>query len=205
LKNVIIFADEITEAQHELFHYTKIRAYTFKEVCEMGRFEKNRRPEEPKPDDVMLLSYTSGTTGNPKGVKITHKMMVGVGHALQTRIPLGKKFSEQDCYISYLPSAHVFEQACFMLTLVYGIKVGFYSGNILALTKDLEILKPTFVPAVPRLLNSIYGKIKDKMAKEEGLRKSLIDWAVKSKLSDLKKGRGLKSTVADTLVFNKIK
>jgi long-chain acyl-CoA synthetase len=67
--------------------------------------------------------------------------------------------SESDTIISYLPAAHVFEQASFMMSVVYGMKVGFYSGNTLALTTDLEILKPTILPAVPRLLNSIYGRI----------------------------------------------
>ena len=129
----------------------------------------------------MLLSYTSGTTGNPKGVKITHKMMIGVSAALQSRFGIGNEASEKDTYISYLPSAHVFEQACFMMSVVYGMKVGFYSGNVLALTNDLAILKPTFLPAVPRLLNSIYGRIQDKLSKEDGIKKNIIDWGIETK------------------------
>jgi len=51
------------------------------------------------------------------------------------------------------------------------MKVGFYSGSVLSVTKDLAVLKPTFFPSVPRLLNSIYGKVKDKLNKEEGIKK----------------------------------
>jgi long-chain acyl-CoA synthetase len=105
-------------------------------------------------------------------------MIIGTSFALQNRFGEDNGASEKDTYISYLPSAHVFEQAAFMMSVVYGMKVGFYSGNVLKLTSDLEILKPTFLPAVPRLLNSIYGKIKDKLGKETGVKKLLIDWGI---------------------------
>ena len=67
------------------------------------------------------------------------------------------------------------------MSLVHGMKVGFYSGNVLALTSDLAILKPTFLPAVPRLLNSIYGRIKGKLSNEEGIKKNIIDWGIETK------------------------
>jgi long-chain acyl-CoA synthetase len=51
------------------------------------------------------------------------------------------------------------------------MKVGFYSGNVMQVTKDLAILKPTFFPSVPRLLNSVYGRIKDKLNKADGIKK----------------------------------
>jgi len=55
-----------------------------------------------------MLSYTSGTTGDPKGVKITHKMILSGAHALNCRV-LPLTFDESDATISYLPAAHVFE------------------------------------------------------------------------------------------------
>jgi len=58
-----------------------------------------------------MFSYTSGTTGDPKGVKLSHKMIVGGGYACQRRLGLcnGGWISESDSYISYLPAAHSFE------------------------------------------------------------------------------------------------
>jgi len=107
-----------------------------------------------------MFSYTSGTTGDPKGVKLRHKMIIGTAYAVQTRIGTkGLGFNEEDCYISYLPAAHSFEQAVFGLSLIYGMKCGFFGGNVLKLTDDIAILKPTFFPSVPRLYNRIYGKI----------------------------------------------
>lgn len=76
-----------------------------------------------------MLSYTSGTTGNPKGVKLTHKMLLGAAYGVYNRA--GGKIGFDDSYLSYLPAAHVFEQAAFSISLVYGMKVGFYSGNVM--------------------------------------------------------------------------
>ena len=81
-----------------------------------------------------MFSYTSGTTGDPKGVKLSHKMVVNVIFAFQMRLidPL----NEEDCYISYLPAAHSFEQVLIGTTLIYGVKCGFYGGDVIKLTDD---------------------------------------------------------------------
>jgi long-chain acyl-CoA synthetase len=55
-----------------------------------------------------MLSYTSGTTGDPKGVKLTHKMILGSAWAAMNHVSVA--FSNEDSYISYLPAAHSFEQ-----------------------------------------------------------------------------------------------
>jgi len=91
---------------------------------------------DPLPDDVYMLSYTSGTTGDPKGVKLTHKMLINESYANQTRTA-EDPFSETDSYISYLPAAHSFEQVCQGLVFIYGIKCGFYSGDVLKLFEDI--------------------------------------------------------------------
>lgn len=55
-----------------------------------------------------MLSYTSGTTGDPKGVKLSHKMVMQCGEATNVKLQ-GQKINESDIYISYLPAAHSFE------------------------------------------------------------------------------------------------
>lgn len=65
---------------------------------------------DPTKDDVFILSYTSGTTGVPKGVKLTHKMILGCAYGVNTRMaPAGIALGRNDTYISYLPAAHSFE------------------------------------------------------------------------------------------------
>lgn len=116
---------------------------------------------EVTPDDHPMFSYTSGTTGDPKGVKLTHKMLVQcctVGHKHADLVGYGP--NETESYISYLPSAHSFEQILFSYCLIYGVKCGFYSGDPLKLVKeDIPALKPNHFHAVPRILNRIYSVI----------------------------------------------
>jgi len=69
-----------------------------------------------------------------------------------------------DTYISYLPSAHSFEATTFTLALNYGVRCGYFGGDMLKLTTvDLPMLKPTFFPSVPRLYNKIYSGVGDKL------------------------------------------
>lgn len=76
-----------------------------------------------------MLSYTSGTTGDPKGVKMTHKMMLNQTYSGSFILP----FEHSDTYISYMPYAHSYEQAVTTLCLYVGCKIGYYSGDPLLL------------------------------------------------------------------------
>lgn len=114
-------------------------------------------------------------------------------------------FGPTDTYISYLPAAHSFEQASFGLSLASGMRCGFFGGNVLKLTEDMGILKPTFFPSVPRLFNRIYGKIQDKFKEAIGVRGMLVNQALSSKAYYYKSGEGLTHTLWDSLVFGKVK
>jgi len=82
-----------------------------------------------------MFSYTSGTTGDPKGVKLTHKMIIGAAYAVNSR--LKKPFDYEDSYISYLPAAHSFEATVSGISAYCGMKIGFYAGDVLKLTEDM--------------------------------------------------------------------
>lgn len=62
-------------------------------------------------------------------------MLINVAYAMQRR--MDKPLTDKDSYISYLPAAHSFEQTLFALTLIYGMKCGFFAGNIIKLTEDI--------------------------------------------------------------------
>jgi len=150
-----------------------------------------------------MFSYTSGTTGDPKGVKLSHKMILACEYAVNTRLGAGT-FTEDDTYISYLPAAHAFEQIVFAMACLSGMKVGYFGGNVLKLVEDAGILQPTLFPSVPRLYNRIYGKIQDKFKAATGLKGMLVQRAVASKLAYLQSGDGFTHWLYDKLVFSKV-
>lgn len=152
-----------------------------------------------------MLSYTSGTTGDPKGVKLSHKMVMQCGES--TNIKLQEhKLTSADIYISYLPAAHSFEQALQAISLISGMRCGFYGGNPLALvSEDLPALRPTFFPSVPRIYNRVYGKIKDQFNAATGCKASLIQNGVNTKLANYRANGIYTHGCWDSVVFKKVK
>lgn len=152
-----------------------------------------------------MFSYTSGTTGDPKGVKLSHKMILQCAAA--TNMKLGRQeLTEADCYISYLPAAHSFEQALQGISLYKGVRCGFYGGNPLALvSEDLPALQPTFFPSVPRIFNRVYGKIQDNFAAATGCKASLIQNALATKLANYRANGTYTHGCYDAVIFKKVK
>lgn len=166
-----------------------------------AKFVGTRHPE-PTPETIMLLCYTSGTTGNPKAAKLLHKNFI----ATCAGIPYtGANFSENDLYISYLPMAHSFEQTLFASAVCNGTKVGFYGGDVLKLTEDCQALKPTMFPSVPRLFNRIYDKINAGLKELQGVKGSLAQRAINSKLYYLENNASYEYYAYDKLVCNKFR
>ena len=156
VKNMVLIDGLSNEAEKAAAEAAGIRVLTFEAVMEEGRkSDVVLKPEEVKRDDYYMLNYTSGTTGDSKGVKVTHW---GILSSAWLGIDL-IKMTEADTYISYLPAPHVFENFIYVTTLMTGAKVGFFQGDPLKLVDDCAALQPTLFPSVPRLYNKIYGKI----------------------------------------------
>lgn len=185
LKFIVAYEDRITDEERELAKTAEIELYTLDGVVAIGKEQAaqgRRITREATPDTVYMFSYTSGTTGDPKGVKLTHQMMIQCANAMAIRLNKGMEcFDTRDCYISYLPAAHSFEQATSAMSLVFGMKTGFFGGDVLKLTEDMQILKPTFFPSVPRLFNRIYGKIQDNIKAATGMKGYLVQQAISGK------------------------
>lgn len=105
--------------------------------------------------------------------------------------------------ISFLPLAHMFERCCENGIYYSGGGVGFYSGDIKQLTNDLKALKPTVMPAVPRLLNRVYDKIQNDIS-TSAIKKILFRMALSSKEGELRRGILRRNGFWDKLVFKKV-
>lgn len=105
--------------------------------------------------------------------------------------------------ISFLPLAHMLERCCENGIYYSGAAVGFFTGNIRDLTNDLKALKPTIMPAVPRLLNRVYDKLQDEISKSSW-KKIIYKMAQKSKEAELNQRIIRRNSIWDKLLFRKI-
>lgn len=111
-------------------------------------------------DDVFTLIYTSGTTGVPKGVLLTHRNIMYNVKNMPDLIDL----REDDLWVSILPSWHIFERAAEYIALSKGCCIVY--SSVKSFAADLEKYRPTMVATVPRLWESMYTKINQKLEKE---------------------------------------
>lgn len=167
-----------------------------------GEKAENVEPFRPtNKHDVYILSYTSGTTGDAKGVKITYNMIMR--NVNSSNEPSRFVTSPNSTLISYLPLTHSFEQSMISLALMQRCKIGFYQGDPLKLVEDCQLLKPDLFPSVPRLFNRIYGKLKSRFDEATGCKKWLVDQGLASKTHYYENGAYVTHKFWDKLVFGK--
>ncbi|OHS99547.1 AMP-binding enzyme family protein [Tritrichomonas foetus] len=135
-----------------------IVAKSFEDVCKLGESNPRDYPEID-PEDPHFICYSSGTTGRPKGVIISNRAQISTAFGATHEIPLG----ENPRHLSYLPLAHIFERSAISISMMAGGCIGFISGGVSNLTSDMAILKPTFLAAVPRVMNRFYDNITNKL------------------------------------------
>ncbi|XP_066410579.1 long-chain-fatty-acid--CoA ligase 5 isoform X2 [Molothrus aeneus] len=178
-----------------------IEILSLQEVEELGK-NNIREPVPPRPEDLSVVCFTSGTTGNPKGAMLTHQNVVSNAAAFLRCTENTIECTSSDVAISYLPLAHMFERV--VQTVVYscGAKVGFFQGDIKLLTDDMKTLKPTLFPVVPRLLNRVYDKIQS--GANTPVKNFLLKFAVFMKTAEIKQGIIRNDSIWDKLIFKKI-
>lgn len=160
LRNVVSFDPEVSPNLREVAEECGVKIFDFHKLINDIE-EKGYEPIDPSSnslDTVFTISYTSGTSGNSKGVMLTNlNFLSAITNILQIADVV--KINNSDVYISYLPLAHVFDRLGCHAVLSQGGQIGFFGGKILEITQDLMLLKPTIFASVPRLLNKVYDRV----------------------------------------------
>ncbi|TWU77990.1 hypothetical protein ED733_006083 [Metarhizium rileyi] len=158
-----------------------IQIFSMSDVEKIG-LESGRPMRPARPEDLYTINYTSGTTGPPKGVLLTHAATL----AGNTASRIAGTPSSDDVGISYLPLAHLMERLVEHAGFAEGASCGFFRGDILGLVDDMLILQPTSFVSVPRLFNRFNSAIKVGTIEAEGFRGTLSRKILDAKLASMK-------------------
>lgn len=160
---------------------------------------------EARPDEVATILYTSGTTGDPKGVMLTHNNLASNVEASGRVLHAGP----EDTTLVFLPLSHVLQRMVSYLHFSRGATAVF-AHSIYTFADDIKLVRPTVVASVPRFYEKVYNAVME----AEGLKKKLIQWArevgeawAEERLAGREPSGVLKLVyrIADVLVFRKIR
>ena len=169
LGTVVLCSDTPTEKE---FHGTpRVEAVT--DWLAAGEDYEIDPADRPAPEDLAALVYTSGTTGRPKGVMLTHSSLVANCSQTWQCLPL----TEQDVSLSYLPLSHAFERTvAYYLAVAVGSQL-VISRGIQSLTEDMQHAQPTTMNTVPRVLEKIHTSFVNQIASEGEAAVQTLAWA----------------------------
>ena len=208
LKYIIVMMEIMTP-----FEKTSSHCLSFQEILAKGKkashqetAEWEKRTQDLQLNQAATIVYTSGTTGSPKGVVLTHGNILSNVQDILAITPL----SSHDTVLSFLPLCHVFERTVGYYTLLAVCGTIYYAENITTVSQNMVETKPTILVSVPRLYEKIQAKLLDDLT---GLKRKLFFWAfgIGQKYNSRQKNKSFCFTlcflhfIADHLVFSKIR
>ena len=158
-----------------------IAVHYIKDVEVLGAASK-RAMNPPRPEDTITINYTSGTTGNPKGVVLTHANATA---ATASSLVITES-KPNDVLVSYLPLAHIYQRLAEHGALSMGSALGYFHGDILSLIDDMKLLRPTGFNSVPRLYNRFGTAIRAATIEASGVKGSIGRHVINGKLAAMK-------------------
>ena len=209
LKKIIVFDPEVSiKNDGKSMYYHELVALGEKST---QHFEVQNRMNEASEDDLACILYTSGTTGNPKGVMMPHS---GFMEAMRTHKMRLTSTSDKDISIAFLPLSHVFERTWTYFCIYMGIQV-YINFRPIEIQQTIKDVRPTLMCSVPRFWEKVYSGVQENITKMPPFKQGLVTWAVavgkQHNLDFLRVGKTpgvllkLKYAIADKLIFSKVK
>lgn len=162
-----------------------------------------RGPKLPTGDDILTINFTSGTTGNPKGVIINHRNVVAALLVPKTNESIFAAGSSG--FISFLPLAHIYERLNLIAMICNNVRIGFFHGEMTEVMEDILAYHPTFIAGVPRIWNRIAAAIRATTIEAPGITGALSRRAYAAKLKRLEETGDYTHPLWDRLWSNKIR
>lgn len=208
IKNVILYDFTLYVDQKHLSDLNEIgvKIILFSDLIKKTEQHNQISLNISEPETIVTLCYTSGTTGIPKGAKLSQNNLASC--LLSIFKSANIFYGNTETCLIYLPLAHIMERLNVLSTLIYGCRTGFLSGDVrTSLQEDFEILKPTIVIAVPRVLQLFRSKILDTIDKlPNGCKKNIALKALNTKRQAFRNDNSkISHFLYDKLVFKKIK
>ena len=207
LKRIIVMDDSAESAGDIVMN--------FRDVLALGEdpsldAELDRRIENVKPEDLATLVYTSGTTGPPKAVMLSHHNITWTADSLARVIQVG----EGDLLLSYLPLSHIAEHTLSVFgAVINGYAVAF-AESLEKVPDNLREVQPTFFFAVPRIWEKFHAGILHQVQAGPASKQRIFRWAhdvgrrtwqLKSEQKRIPIGLSLQFNIARNLVFQKLR
>jgi long-chain acyl-CoA synthetase len=203
IEKIVVFYPENLEEDDLVISLDTLKAmgdgHTVEDFNELSR--------RAKPEDLATIVYTSGTTGDPKGVALTHQNFMAEFDAIWPMFE-GK---EGDSLLSFLPLSHILQRVVDSFALLFGFTIS-YAESLETLGENLREICPTHIVAVPRVYEKIHGRIHAGVQQGSAVKRTLFNWAVevgrRMREAEISGGAGpvlsVQHRIATALVFKKI-
>ncbi|MBK5284296.1 MAG: long-chain fatty acid--CoA ligase, partial [Bacteroidia bacterium] len=174
---------------------------TGKKNLDVGKLKASK--DSVLAQDLATILYTSGTTGTPKGVMLTHSNLISNLLAVERLPPV----DSQHKALSFLPLCHSYERILTYLYMYIGVSI-YYAESIDKIGDNIREVQPHVFSCVPRLLEKVYDKILSKGREQKGIKRAMFFWANNLGLRyELNGANGrwyeLQLSIANKLVFSK--
>ena len=186
VEHYVVFSD--ARAAQEKSGLAADKVLSFEDLIERGKSgdltDLETIEKSISADDLLTLVYTSGTTGKPKGVMLSHGNVVSEARALDAALGLGL----DDSTLLFLPLAHIFARVLHLAQVSSGYVMSF-AESIEKVKENCGETHPTFLASVPRVLEKFHAAVGAKVEAQSGLKKKLVTWALQRTIDANRRAR----------------